>query len=142
MTDISPHQGQMLAKALGNVLVATGLIRPGTPMTGPELIHAAEDFALGFDGRFFRHEDAGESFSRWYSLWAEKCGLNLDPDHPEHHYDFRAAWMAGAKPDDQNHWPSQFKREGHPNRFVVENVVIHDTTTGKEYLLRPNAREA
>lgn len=33
-------------------------------------------------------------------------------------YDFRAAMMAGADRDESGHWPSDFKRENHPNLVV------------------------
>ena len=33
-------------------------------------------------------------------------------------YDFRAAMMAGAERDSSGHWPSDFKRGGHPNLVV------------------------
>ena len=33
-------------------------------------------------------------------------------------YDFRSAMQAGAKRDASGHWPSEFKRENHPNLVV------------------------
>ncbi len=33
-------------------------------------------------------------------------------------YDFRSAMMAGAQPDQTGHWPSDFKRDNHPNLVV------------------------
>jgi len=33
-------------------------------------------------------------------------------------YDYRAAMMAGASPDASGHWPSEFKRDNHPNLVV------------------------
>jgi hypothetical protein len=65
-------------------------------------------------------------FQRWYQKWAELLGLDPDPDAPEHYYDYRAAFRAGAMPDTEGHWPSTFKREGHPN-LVVDGI---DTRTG------------
>jgi hypothetical protein len=54
-------------------------------------------------------------------------GLDPDPDHPAHHYDYRAAYRSGAKPNASGHWPSKFKRKGHP-RLIIGGV---DTRTGK-----------
>lgn len=33
-------------------------------------------------------------------------------------YDFRSAMMAGAQRDASGHWPSEFKRQNHPNLVV------------------------
>lgn len=33
-------------------------------------------------------------------------------------YDYDAAKKAGAKPDASGHWPSEFKKPGHPNEVV------------------------
>jgi hypothetical protein len=67
------------------------------------------------------------AFRRWYGGHATRLGLNPDPDDPQHFYDYRAAFQAGAGPDETGHWPSQFKREGHP-RMVVDGV---NTKTGE-----------
>ena len=37
-------------------------------------------------------------FNKWYAEQSEKYGLDPDPDHPDHHYDYRAAFRAGAQP--------------------------------------------
>jgi hypothetical protein len=62
-------------------------------------------------------------FQRWYAEWAKKAGLDPDPDNPLHKYDYRAAYRAGAVPeidpsDKRYHWPSEFKADDHPNRFI------------------------
>src|SRR5215475_12727514 len=73
-------------------------------------------------------ENAPESqFQDWYKGQASKLGLNPNPDDPEHHYDYRAAYQAGAKPDESGHWPSQFKTEGHPRRFILETEPTEQT---------------
>ena len=59
-----------------------------------------------------------EEFRRWYSEKAGKLGLSPDPDDPEHFYDYRAAFRAGASQDASGHWPSQFKLPGHPREIV------------------------
>lgn len=60
-----------------------------------------------------------KAFRSWYKDYAEKLNLNPNPDDPKHFYDYRAAYMAGEKPDASGHWPSQFKKEGHPKRFIL-----------------------
>ncbi len=66
-------------------------------------------------------------FRAWYQQRARRLDLDPDPDAPEHFYDYRAAFAAGAEPDVSGHWPSQFKREGHP-RLIIDGV---DTRTGQ-----------
>ena len=63
-----------------------------------------------------------EDFLSWYQKWAERTGLDPDPDDPRHHYDYRAAYFNGAVPVQNKqgewHWPSAFKTKDHPNRYV------------------------
>jgi len=59
-----------------------------------------------------------QEFQRWYAQHAKRLGLNPNPDDPQHFYDYRAAYAAGAGPDQAGHWPSKFKKQGHPNRYV------------------------
>lgn len=59
-----------------------------------------------------------EPFNAWYSRMAARYDLNPNPDDPAQFYDYRAAHKAGAAPDSTGHWPSQFKREGHPQTVV------------------------
>ncbi len=78
------------------------------------------------------HGDAGgdgeeSQFRQWYEPRARAMGLDPNPDNPLHEYDYRAAWKAGAEPDASGHWPSEFKRAGHPN-LIVDGV---DTRTGQ-----------
>ena len=72
-----------------------------------------------------------EGFQTWYKDHATRLGLNPDPDDPRHHYDYRAAYSAGVEPqladDGRYHWPSEFKSDDHPNRYV-DGV---DTKTGR-----------
>jgi len=67
------------------------------------------------------------AFRTWYLRYATALGLNPNPDDPRHFYDWRAAYAAGAKPDETGHWPSKFKLEGHP-RLILNGI---DTRTGK-----------
>lgn len=62
-------------------------------------------------------------FRQWYAEWAQKAGIDPNPDNPLHKYDYRGAFMANATPvidsgDSLYHWPSAFKDDDHPNRFV------------------------
>jgi hypothetical protein len=77
-----------------------------------------------------------KAFRDWYSFYSQKLDLDPDPDNQEHFYDWRAAFRAGAKPDKSAHWPSEFKREGHPN-LVIDGI---DTRTGKPAAKRPDLR--
>lgn len=62
--------------------------------------------------------DEEEAFQTWYGERAGALGLDPNPDDPRHHYDYRAAYRAGAEPNVEGHWPSQFKAPDHPNRYV------------------------
>lgn len=57
-------------------------------------------------------------FRQWYARMAAQYGLGNNPDSPEQHYDYRAAFRAKASPDASGHWPSDFKKGGHPNMVV------------------------
>lgn len=70
---------------------------------------------------------AKKSFKQWYRAHAVRHGLSPDPGDPRHHYDYRAAHRAGARPDKSGHWPSKYKKPGHP-RLIIGGV---DTRTGK-----------
>ena len=71
-------------------------------------------------------------FQNWYRQWADKIGLDPNPDDPRHFYDYRGAFKAGVEPeispvDNKYHWSSKFKADAHPNRFIDGM----DTKTGK-----------
>ena len=71
---------------------------------------------------------AEPAFQKWYGDWAKKLHLNPNPDDPRHFYDYRAAFETGAMPNAEGHWPSQFKKEGHP-RMIVNGI---NTITGQQ----------
>lgn len=85
-------------------------------------------------------------FQRWYTGHAERLGLDPDPNISDvNRYDYRAAFLAGAEPDVDMHWPSEHKLAGHPN-LIVDG---RDTRTGdpveddpKKVLERVRARRA
>lgn len=82
-----------------------------------------------------------QSFRAWYADRAQRYGLDPNPDDWRHFYDYRAAFRAGAEPavdptDGLPHWPSEFKKEGHPN-LIVNGI---DTRTGKPAATAPPLR--
>lgn len=75
-----------------------------------------------------------DPFDTWYTKQAEMTGINKDPKAPGHFYDYRRAYEAGVVPekaeDGTYHWPSEFKDDMHPNRFVtLADGQILDTKT-------------
>jgi hypothetical protein len=106
------------ARGIGAVATAQAADAPAA--AGLQAVHGQEK-AEGFDE---------QKFLTWYQGWAQKTGIDPDPDHPAHKYDYRAAYRAGVEPtkgkDGKFHWPSRFKADDHPNRYV-EGV---DTKTG------------
>jgi hypothetical protein len=59
----------------------------------------------------------------WYKEYVDR--YKEEPDLNTPHYNYRRAWAAGARPNvrdatDNNayHWPSEFKGDDHPNRYV------------------------
>lgn len=64
-----------------------------------------------------------KGFRKWYKGHADKWGLAPDPDDPKHFYDYRGAFKAGAKPDKTGHWPSKFKKKGHPTYHLKSHGV-------------------
>lgn len=82
------------------------------------------------------HATEGE-FQEWYADKARAGGLNTDPDDPSQFYDYRSAMKAGASPDVTGHWPSTFKKAGHPNEIVGG----FNTRTGERVPGTPQASE-
>ena len=70
-----------------------------------------------------------------YKMMATKQGLSLNPDDPEHFYDYRALFKetGSLTPDATGHFPSKFKKEGHPN-IIVDDI---NTKTGEFVLPKP-----
>ena len=72
-------------------------------------------------------------FLDWYRERAEKSGISLDPDEPEHYYDYRAAYEAGAEPTYNKElkrwkWPSKFKHDLHKDRYIIgKDLEIYDS---------------
>lgn len=64
------------------------------------------------------------AFGEWYAEQAQRAGLDPNPDSPLQKYDYRGAFLAGESPvidptDGLPHWPSRYKDDDHPNRFVA-----------------------
>lgn len=78
------------------------------------------------------------AFRQWYGEKAKQYDLNPNPDDPAQFYDYRAAFAANASPDASGHWPSQFKKPGHPN-MVVGGFNVQ---TGERVPGTPQASEA
>jgi len=57
-------------------------------------------------------------FQHWYGRIAKQMGLDPNPDSPDHKYDYRGAYLRGFSPGTDRHWPSMFKDDDHPNRFI------------------------
>ena len=76
-----------------------------------------------------------KKFQKWYAGWARKTGINPNPDAWQQYYDYRSAYKSGAEPtladDGYYHWPSKFKDDLHPNRYIEEGGVWRDTKYGK-----------
>ena len=85
-------------------------------------------------------------FQNWYKEKAEKTGLSLNPDEPEHKYDYRAAYKAGVEPeyvkDADNpgyYWPSQFKQDNNARRYLTKAENGADiATSGRAYDTKNN----
>lgn len=72
-------------------------------------------------------------FQSWYEDMARRYDLNPNPDDPQQFYDYRSAFKAGASPDATGHWPSTFKKPGHPNMVVGGfNVQTGERVAGTE----------
>lgn len=81
-----------------------------------------------------RADDYEKGFQKYYKDWASREGMNPDPDDPNHFYDYRAAYNSGIPaPGPKEHWPSTFKKEGHP-RMVVDG---RNTKTNEPVVQQP-----
>jgi len=66
-----------------------------------------------------------DSFRNWFSGVSTAYDLNPDPNAG--FYDYESAYRDGVrKPDKEGHWPSKYKKVGHPN-MIVDGI---NTKTG------------
>jgi hypothetical protein len=65
-----------------------------------------------------------------FQSWVERNRIT-DLDHPDSHYDYRGAYLAGVDRGEAGHWPDTFKQHGHPT-FSVESQYAQpgDTEAG------------
>lgn len=93
------------------------------------------------------------AFNSWYRGWADRTGINPDPNDPKHQYDYKKAYDAGVDPkiseeDGKYHWPSEYKGDNHPTRFkqnddgewfdTRNSRVVSNPSQDEEYLTWKN----
>jgi len=139
MPDTAKEQGVDPADPVQNIRGGVRYLRKQLEASGGNVEQALARYNFGpgnvAKGRPLPKETQGyiqkvqqeTDFRQWYGQHATQRQLDPNPDAPEHFYDYRAAHAAGAEPDETGHWPSQFKREGHPN-LVINGI---DTRTGQ-----------
>lgn len=81
-------------------------------------------------------------FKAWYLPLAKRTGIDTDPDNPDHHYDYRAAYKAGETPDAEGHWPSSHKTAGHPRRYMSPDGKTFSKAPEKGYTDTKTGAEA
>jgi hypothetical protein len=60
------------------------------------------------------------TFSDWWSQVLSVHDYAIDPKNPTHFYDYESAYHAGVEiPEKGEDWPSKFKHDLHPDRFVI-----------------------
>lgn len=92
-------------------------------LTSEELFGKKEEKNILTSKELFEPKKFDEAeFQTAYKKMATKQGLSLDPDDPKHFYDYRALYKETGKlePDETGHFPSKFKKEGHPRMEVGE----------------------
>jgi len=73
----------------------------------------------------FENPDVEKMFQLWYGGTARKLGLSPNPDDPQHLYDYRQAFLAGAGPGGpDSHFPSDFKQFGHPTLMADQGQAF------------------
>ncbi len=108
---VNPETGAWVEPQEVSIDPATGAVTTGQPAS-PEGGGGAE---------------AG--FQEWYADVAHSYNQDPNPDAAEHFYDWRSAHEEGATADENDHWPSKYKKVGHPDQFVDGK----NTITGKNY---------
>ena len=82
--------------------------------------------------------DKETDFQQWFAQKAQDANWRPTPDAPGHQYNYRHAYEAGAGVGDNMHWPSKFKMENHPNRYIDGVDTLNDFFVG---LKNPGVRE-
>lgn len=77
-----------------------------------------------------------QAFQNWYRSYSRLYGLDSNPDHPAHQYDYRGYWLneleGGNKPMEitlDGHLPDTYKRPGHET-FSKESIYSTPETPG------------
>ena len=78
------------------------------------------------------------AFQDWYAKVAQQMKLNPNPDDPNHFYDYRGFYKSGAstaidQKSGELHFPSTYKHDDHPNRFVLHEGQILDSKYERTY---------
>lgn len=77
-----------------------------------------------------------QAFQNWYRSYSRLYGLDSNPDHPAHQYDYRGYWLNELKGGNEpmeltadGHLPDTYKRPGHPT-FSKESIYSTPETPG------------
>lgn len=117
------NTSQSKANKLYDLVLKNILNNPEGAQQDPRAAALTNDFGLSQKSKTVLSPEEEAQFQEWYKGVAKKTGIAEDPDDPLHFYDYRGAYKAGAIPeidsiDKKYHWPSEFKTDDHPNRFV------------------------
>ena len=75
-----------------------------------------------------KHKDGKPDWNSWLEI-----NKVTDPEHPHQFYDYRAAYEADEYVDEYGHWPSKYKHDLHPNRYIrQEDGTILDTKHNRQ----------
>ena len=72
-----------------------------------------------------QQEKKKKGFKGWWKDVLKTHDYGENPEDPLHYYDYKGAYEAGeAIPSEKGeHWPSKFKHDLHPNRFITGKVA-------------------
>ena len=134
----NPDENNIMPGQTANLQDGDIKYKSETELPKAELNIEEEDAEGLLENQMRENKEEGE-FKDWYAVMSGEYGLDPDPNHPDHYYDYKAAWKAGVQPEmyeneqgeKEYHWPSQFKADNHPNRYMYKeyegNPYIVDT---------------
>jgi hypothetical protein len=73
------------------------------------------------------------AFRKWFNSHAKQQGFTPDPDDARHAYDWRKAFLEGATPNEEGHWPSKYKYPWHPTAVIMKDGNLWNTITNKPF---------
>lgn len=87
-------------------------------------------YPIGREVAFLHWWRSNPDVCAWRSALQDQYGETPSPNCPE--YNYRAAWRNGATPqavdgDTIPHWPSEYKSDSHPSRFIPRDGRLYDT---------------